>query len=293
MRSSALFHGLLPALVLFLSACQKSEDDPIPEPTPPVDSNGRDDNMALGNPSGAITSVVAVNNHLIVHPQYTVGYDNSRGTARWVSWHLSTAWRGDAERCDCFEPDPLIPSGYFAAWTGNYSNTGFDRGHLCPSEDRDGSDADNAATFLLSNIIPQAPQMNQQTWADMEAFARDQLADDNEVYIMAGGYGEGGTGSAGSATQIANGAITVPARCWKVMVVIPEDSNDLQRIIADGARVIAVDIPNKQNAVTLDWYDYRVSVDAIEANTGLDLLDLLPADVQEVLEEDADDGQVW
>lgn len=293
MRSSILLRGLLPAFLLFLSACQKSEDDPVPAPTPPVASNGRDNNMALGNPSGAITSVVAMNNHLIVHPQFTMGYDNSRGSARWVSWHLSMAWRGNAERCDCFEPDPLIPPGYFAAWTGHYTNTGFDRGHLCPSEDRDGSDADNATTFRMSNIIPQAPQMNQQTWADMEAFARDLASDDNELYIMAGGYGQGGTGSQGSNTAIAGGSITVPARCWKVMVVIPEGGNDLQRITTDGARVIAVDIPNTQSAVNLDWYDYRVSVDAIEASTGLDLLDLLPADVQEVLEEDADDGTAW
>ncbi len=249
--------------------------------------------MALGNPSGAISSVVAMNNHLIVHPQYAFAYDNSRGQANWVSWHLSMAWRGLAERCDCFEPDLLIPSGYFAAWTGNYTNTGFDRGHLCPSEDRDGSDVDNAITFRMGNIVPQAPQMNQQTWANMESFARDLAADDNELYIIAGGYGEGGTGSQGYATSIAGGAIAVPARYWKVMVVIPEGTNDLQRITTDGARVIAVDIPNTQNATSLEWYDYRVSVDDIENSTGFDLLGLLPAPVQEMLEEEEDAGAVW
>lgn len=82
-------------LALLASACQKEEVvEPTPAPTtptpPPVD-DGRDDNMALGNPSGALASVVMPDNYLLVHPQYAVGYDNSRGTARWVSWHLSSA----------------------------------------------------------------------------------------------------------------------------------------------------------------------------------------------------------
>jgi len=47
--------------------------------------------------------------------------------------------------------------------------------------------------------------------------------------------------------------------------------------------VIAVDIPNTQAASALPWGDYRTSVDAIESSTGLDLLSLLPAEVQEVV----------
>ena len=66
---------------------------------------------------------------------------------------------------------------------------------MCPSDDRDGSDADNAVTFFMSNICPQAPNLNQQVWADLEDFARDLAADGNELYILSGGYGNGGSGS--------------------------------------------------------------------------------------------------
>ena len=45
----------------------------------------------------------------------------------------------------------------------SYSGSGFDRGHNCPSADRTGSVADNTATFLISNMMPQAPRNNQQT----------------------------------------------------------------------------------------------------------------------------------
>ena len=57
-------------------------------------------------------------------------------------------------------------------------------------------------------------------------------------------------------------------------------------------RVIAVDIPKNQNANAPPWYDYRTSVDRIEAATGLDFLDALPADLQEQLEAGVDAGEV-
>ncbi len=283
--------------LLLLSACKKEEEvtpDPPPAdttPTPEVD-DGRDDQLALGNPSGAIASVVSPNNYLLVHPQYVVGYDNSRGLARWVSWHLSLAWKGNVPRCNCFEPDPLIPTGYFAAVHADYTNSGFDRGHMCPSDDRDASAADNAATFFMSNICPQAPDLNQQTWADLEDYARTLAADSMELYIMAGGYGNGGSGDLGGTTlTIHNGSIAVPKRYWKVMVVLPWGTNDLARINS-ATRVIAVDMPNRNDANALEWYQYRTSVDAIEDSTGLDLLNLLPTQLQDLLEVGVDAGPV-
>lgn len=286
---------LLLAAVLLFAACQKEVEIPEPDPEPtPTSDNARGDNMALGNPSGAIANVVAANNYLIVHPQFTAGYDNSRGQARWVSWHLSAAWKGSAERCDCFEPDPLLPASFYAVSTFAYSGTGFDRGHLCPSDDRDASDADNASTFLLTNIAPQAPDMNQDTWFQLEAFARDLVADGYEIYTMAGGYGNGGTNAQGVfTTHLAGGAIAVPARYWKVLVIIPDDSNDVERITTEGARVIAVDMPNSASATAQPWYAYRTTVDAVEQSTGLDLLNALPTAVQEALEEEEDAGVVW
>jgi endonuclease G len=54
--------------------------------------------------------------------------------------------------------------------------------------------------------------------------------------------------------------------------------------------MIAVDLPNTQAASALPWGDYRTSVDAIEAATGLDLLNRIPAAVQAELEAGADSG---
>jgi len=54
--------------------------------------------------------------------------------------------------------------------------------------------------------------------------------------------------------------------------------------------VIAVDIPNTQAASALPWGNYRVSVSAIEASTGLNLFDQIPAALQNELEAGVDNG---
>ncbi|MBC7552465.1 MAG: DNA/RNA non-specific endonuclease [Taibaiella sp.] len=251
---------------------------------------GRDDNMALGNPDGANKN--DRNKYLIVRPQYALSYNNGKGMANWVSWHLSTAWKGDAARCNCFEPDPLLPAGYFAAVTQNYTATGFDRGHLCPSDDRDGSSEDNAATFRMTNMAPQAPHLNQQTWEGLEAYCRRLTGQGKELYIIAGGYGAGGSGSNGGITStIAGGHITVPARYWKIIVVLDNGNDDLTRINYT-TRVIAVDMPNMQEVNANPWYYYRTSVDAVENATGYDFFRNVPVAIQREIELKTDDGAV-
>ena len=104
----------------------------------------------------------------------------------------------------------------------DFSNSGFDRGHMTPNADRDKETSIpiNQATFLMSNMIAQSPDTNQGPWADLENFRT--LLPANEVYIVAGPHGSGGTGSAGFATTIANGHVAVPSSTWKVVLVIPK-----------------------------------------------------------------------
>lgn len=252
-------------------------------------SPGREDHLALGNPSRAGTA--DPDNYLLMKPQFTLSYNCDRGTANWVSWHLGKAWKGGAVRKDDFRPDNSVPQGCYRVVPGDYTNTGFDRGHLCPSDDRDAGAEDNSATFLMTNIVPQAPDLNRQTWRLLEEYCRQLVEEGNELYILAGVYGKGGSNSNGSRSTIADGKVTVPARCWKIAVVLPEGSNDLKRIDA-ATRVIAVDIPNRQSVDNGNkkWSAYLVSVDAIEAATGYDFLSELPKNLQNVLESKVDKG---
>ncbi|MCC2545150.1 DNA/RNA non-specific endonuclease [Hymenobacter sp. BT175] len=242
-----------------------------------------DDNMALGNPSGATGSTANVSNYLMVKPQYTLSYHRDRGIPNWVSWHLTLASMGEAPRQDDFRADPALPRGWYAVSPRSYSGAGFDKGHNCPSADRTTDLDANSATFLMTNMIPQAPHNNQQTWGDLEEYTRSLVKKGQEVYVVMGCYGKGGTGSKGFAATLDNGRVTVPARIWKVLVILPEGDDDLRRIGAGQAKVLAVDTPN-DNSLSPDWRGYLTSVDKIEAATGLDLLSKLPVEVQARLE---------
>jgi len=249
-----------------------------------------DNYLTMGNPSGAVTNVSQANNYLLVKPEYAMSYNNSRGSCNWVSWRVGITDLGSVPRCDCFTQDAQLPSTFFRASSTSYTGTGFDRGHQCPSADRDASSTANAATFLMSNMLPQAPNLNQITWENLESYCRSLVTAGNELYVISGGYGQGGSGSnGGTTTSISGGSIVVPSRCWKVVVVLPIGNNDVSRVTT-GTRVIAVDMPNVQTVNNLSWGSYRTTVDAIELATGYNLLSNLPLTVQNTLEALTDSG---
>ena len=247
------------------------------------------DNLALGNPSGAIPDVSSPNNYLLPKSQYVVGYNRDQGKPNWVSWHIDSSDRGSADRQNDFRNDPTLPDGWYQVQSTSYVGSGFDRGHNCPSADRTSTLENNSATFFMTNMMPQAPNNNQKTWADLENYTRNGFLPNNELYVICGSYGVGGTGSNGGVTTtIDNGHVTVPNRTWKVIVVLPVGDNDVSRITAN-TRIIAVDMPNT-NTLDLSWGNYRTTVDAIEQATGYDLLSNLPVDVQAILESKVDNG---
>jgi endonuclease G len=304
-----LYHfSLLLAFTVTLVACTKETQNLQPtEPTtgqsatlPKTGTTGSgnnsssvnlrssSDNMAMGNPSGAIADPYYYWNYLMVKTQYTLSYHRDRGTPNWVSWHLDNSWLGSAPRQDDFRADATLPAGWYQVQGTDYSGSGFDRGHNCPSADRTYSITDNSATFLMTNMIPQAPTNNQQTWAKLEDYCRTLVSQGNELYIIMGSYGTGGTGSNGTFSKIANGHVTVPNRIWKVIVVLPQGSNDVSRITTS-TRVIAVNTPNT-NGVSTSWGGYRTTVDAIEQATGYNLLSNVSSSIQSVIEARVDNG---
>ncbi|WDF57415.1 DNA/RNA non-specific endonuclease [Mucilaginibacter sp. KACC 22063] len=249
-------------------------------------STGDNTNLLMGNPSGAVNSTAYTSNYLIDQTYYIESYNRDRGEPNWVSWYLGSTSLGSIDRLNNFRADTGLPSGWYEVQGTDYSGSGFDRGHNCPSADRTSTTEANSATFLMDNMVPQAPYNNEKTWANMENYLRTLVTAGNEVYIVMGSYGTGGTGTNGLANTVASGNVNVPSNIWKVAVVIPNGNNDLSRVTAS-TRVIAVNTPNN-NSINSDWTQYKCTVRSIESATGYNLLSALPQSVQDAVETKID-----
>jgi endonuclease G len=184
--------------------------------------------------------------------------------------------------------DTTLPRGWYQVQTGDYSSTGFSRGHMCPSADRTRSEADNDTVFYMTNIIPQTQAQNGGPWEQLETYERTLATQGNKLYIICGVYGEGGIGLNGYMTSFAGGKISVPAKTWKVIMVLPAGTDDVSRVTAS-TRCIAV-IMNNDEGPFSSWGSYRVSVDSVEALTGYDFFSNVPADIQAAIESVVDNG---
>ena len=232
--------------------------------------------LTLGNPSGASTNTP--DNYLLEKPQYALSYNNSQRLPNWSSWQLNASWLGNMPRRNDFRPDDTLPQGWHRVTPAEYNGSSFDRGHMTPSADRTNNPENNSATFLMTNILPQAPDNNQGPWADLENYCRDLVKQGKELYIVSGGAGK---------KQALRSGIGVPANVWKVIVVLERPGLGLSGV-TDRTRTIAVTMPNAQGIREKDWRSFRVSIDAIETATGYNFLSNVSESVQAALESQVD-----
>ena len=244
--------------------------------------------MLFGNPSNA--DLTSSNDNLLIDQHYYVeSYNATKGEPNWVCWHLDASNTTNAQgRLDNFAAYSGLPVGVYQVQSNSYSGSGFDRGHNCPSADRTSSYNANSATFLMTNMIPQAPQNNQQTWGNLENYLRGLTSSGYEVYIIMGSYGTGGTGSSGTFNTINNGHVNVPSNVWKVAVILPVGNGDLYRVTAT-TRVLSVNTPNI-NSISSNWKQYIVTLKSIEQATGYKILSALPTSIHDALAIQVDPG---
>jgi len=272
----------MPLLALVLAAgC-------APPGAPPSQGQEPDRNVRFGLPSPAKADPAQREDYLIERPQYVLSYNATKRTPNWVSWCLRETDIGDAARGP-FSPDPLLPRSFAHVTSHDYDGSGFDRGHMCPAKDRSASQADCDATFYLTNVVPQSPASNQQGWERLESYCRELARQGDDLSIVCGPHGVGGTGKEGRREEIGKGRvkITVPHELWKVILVLPHLGLEPRR----NTRVIAVIMPNDQS-VGFDWTKYRVSAGRVEKLTGYTFFRNVPADVAAALREHVDDVEV-
>lgn len=247
--------------------------------------------LTFGNPSNAVTnSTTHANNYLMEKTWYALSYSDAKKTPNWTAWHLDPSYMStNTWGNSTFISDVTLPVAWTKAVTADYTNSNFSRGHMCPSADRDLTDPMNEATYIMTNVVPQNQENNDGPWGDLEDYCRTLVAAGNELYIYSGGYGQGGQALNGTFYNTLKnlGKITVPSHVWKVVVVLPQGTNDVSRVTT-GTRVIAI---WQQNILGYTaWGPTRVSVDYLESQLGYNFLANVPDAIENVIEASVDAG---
>ena len=221
--------------------------------------------MQTGNPSAAVATPgnpADPTNHahyLLQRAQYALDYNDTTREPNWVAWDLTSGDVGGSGRSN-FIVDAGLPAGFYQVLTTDYSGSGFDRGHMCPSADRTITVADNQVVFTMSNMVPQTPDNNQGVWASFETYSRSLASAGNELLIISGPSGFAGS-------TIASG-VAIPGYTWKIAVVVPLGAGTAASRITAATRVIAIKIPNTNGIRSFPWQNYLVTPAQIETDTG-------------------------
>jgi endonuclease G len=221
--------------------------------------------------------------HLMVKPQYALSYNKRLNNPNWVSWNLDAGHFGDVPRFKGkFLTDESLPAGFYRVRHDDYTNSGFDRGHMVRSEERTRTPADNEATFLTVNILPQYHDLNAGPWLRFEEYCQHLAQKENkELFLVAGGIFSKNPQTIGK-------GVAVPDATYKIVVVL--DRNQSIEHVNESTRVIAVSMPNKEGIRGEKWGQYRTTVAAIEKATRYDFLPDLPEALQKTLEGRKDTG---
>ncbi len=236
----------------------------------PSDSEDRD--IIFGTPTCSESVQILDNDG------YTVGYSPTTKGPLWVSYSLfAVGNKKSPEREDLFAADARVADPVPA---NGFEGTGYDRGHMAPSAPvgrRYGKVAQDK-TFLMTNMVPQVPGLNQRGWEAVESVISSSYAEDfGEVWVIAGPIFEGDC-------RVIKCGARVPSATFMVIVDIDESNNNL--------RTLSLVMPQRRiNEEHLS--DFVTTIDDIEARTGLDLFPDLPDNVETAAEAAAPDATVW
>ena len=202
----------------------------------------------------------------IQHLGYTVSYNPDWLVPNWVAYELTNAeTRGEQERKNQFKPDPLVNGDPVV--TGEYANSGYDRGHMAPAADMKWSEQAMRESFYMTNMCPQLHSLNAGDWKDLEELARDWAQLYGNIYIACGPIVEPDYTTIGK-----NHMIAVPSAFYKVFL----------RQTRQGWTSIGFIMPNQAGNRPL--MTYMLSVDEVEAQTGIDFFYNLPDNLESQVE---------
>lgn len=216
----------------------------------------------------ALTMVHTPQGQVGIHKEYTgfeVDFNPGHHNPNYVTWTLTPEEaRAEAvSRTNKFYPDPQVET---CAQLSDYRNSGFDRGHMAPAGDMKWSAQAMEDCFYLTNICPQAKELNTGAWKNLETNCRRWALQDSTLVIVTGPIYD-----KEPPATIGNG-VAVPTRFFKV-ILAP---------YANPPRAIGFVMPNAK--VPGGMAATATSVDEVEKLTGYDFFSSLPDDEENRIE---------
>lgn len=269
-------------------------------------------NSDIDNPAATLLEMPRVNTTNFLAAHY-VDYDNQHIMNLAIEWNAamrhsswvafsfdSTTSQDNVKRGDAWGWDPLIPVELGKVIEDDHKSDGYDKGHLCASEDRVYCKEANDQTFLYSNISPQIGSFNQKYWAKLEALIQKwgrstQNGVYDKVYVAKGGTinkllkdwtgkqkandGLYPTADAdGKSNPKSKNGLVVPA--YYYMAILAEKDGKFHAI---GFLVPhSEDLPAKPT--TADLQTYTCSIAHLEEQTGIDFFCNLKDNVEREVE---------
>lgn len=200
---------------------------------------------------------------------YSLQYNSDCKIPHWVSYQVKdTDLIKAVKRTDDFRADSQISSPQ--AQLEDYRRSGYNRGHMARAGLFTRNKKVMSESFILSNIVPQDPYMNQNgAWRKLEDFEFKNIETQKEVFIVSGPVLDP------NMQRIGPNEVCVPNYVFKVLY------KNFPRPTA-----IAFVIPNFRTAQP--YTAYAVSVRDLEKLTSLNFLSELTDSVEKEVEANFD-----
>ena len=207
---------------------------------------------------------------IIPYTGMTVSFNRSTHQPNWVAWELlGSEVAGDAGREPGFLVDVDVEG---CADPADYRHSGFDRGHMAPAGDMKWHPQAMRESFYMTNICPQAGDLNRGAWKKLEEKCRQRAQADSALIIICGPVFD----KAGPAARIGATGVAVPQQFFKV-ILAP---------FVDHPWAIGFIMPN--GYVAGGMQKAAVPVDSVERLTGYDFFSALPDSLENDIEARCD-----
>lgn len=218
---------------------------------------------------------------VIYHSAMSLVYSEKHEQAKWVAHIISPdVIDGKVSRTNDFRSDPKVSTGsadeadYFLKYlqpdsSYKYDGYGYDRGHLAPSADFRWSAGALSESYFYSNMSPQVPEFNRGKWAELEGLIRGYIFRNptTQLYVVTGPVLKD---DLPKVSRSVNG-LSLPKLYFKVVL----DLNN--------QKAIAYLMPNQE--ITAPISSFAVSIDKVEAETGIDFFPALPDELEDKVEQ--------